>query len=312
MRQMIKGFTLIEMIISIVLMSIIGIAISYIMPYPIQAYLQTNARSELADLAGSFLIPFSREIQESLPNSPRVKADTNRVAIEFIPIIASGRYRSDAPGNADDILDFSQGDDAFNVLADINRFLPADAPGVYRLVIDNIGQYDYTDGLVNYDLPLAGMNVYSSSGYAGAGALLPLGSNVVTPQNTTVTFSSVAGPGGSSSEVRATLSAPFRFSLQSPTSRVYVINTAVSYVCDVSEGTLTKYYDYVFKDTQPMVPSNLGAQSALVLDNVRACSFRYDPGTATRSGTVTIQVTLTSQQGEEASFLQQIQVKNAA
>lgn len=305
-----KGFTLVEMIIAIVLMGIIGIGVAYIMPYPIKAYLEGVARAELSEQAGSFLVPFSREIQNALPNSPRIKLENNRLSLEFIPVIAVGRYRSSGPGTADDILDFSQDDTAFNILADPDNFLPSDAPGIYRIVIDNVGQYAYSSGQINYDAPLGGLNAYDPTGYIGSGLLLPNGSRVIT--DTGVAFSSVPSPGGAGNEVRVILPVAQRFSLQSPQKRVYVVNTGVSYICDLNSQTLTKYYDYYPTNVQNTNPSNIGAQNSLVLKNVSACRFQYDPGTATRSGTITVEITLTGEQDNQATFFQQVQVKNAA
>lgn len=92
----------------------------------------------------------------------------------------------------------------------------------------------------------------------------------------------------------------FRFKYASPQHRFYLAREVVGYRCDGNRLLRS-------------VSANLngsGASESLVVDSVADCSFSYDPGTSTRSGLVTLRLSL-SQEGEIITLLQQVHVDNA-
>ena len=83
-----RGFTLIELVVVIVLMSIISLAGIESIRFTAEAYGKMSGRQTLGNSARVAIDRMSREIRQALPTSARVSGD----CIEFIPINAAGRY----------------------------------------------------------------------------------------------------------------------------------------------------------------------------------------------------------------------------
>ncbi len=308
-----QGFTLVELVTSIVLLSIVFSVVSRIIAMPMAAYSYSLDNLELSDISANAMTFLSREIKSAVPNSIRVNG--TGTAIEFFPIVAGARYRAVSAPTSLNILRFDTTTTSFNLLTPYSLLLPLYATEPYRLVIYNTGAYEYTNGVLDYNQPLAGLNVYNPEPYTGTNDIPPLNSHVITPDTTTVTFSD-----GGLSETMVTLSDDFQFALESPQQRIYVVNTPVSYICDTSSGgttgTLTRFQNYAVTATQPTSASDATltpgtVNQSLLLNHVSSCQFIYDPGTARRSGIVTFKFSVGSPNGNTAYFVQQIQVQNA-
>lgn len=97
-------------------------------------------------------------------------------------------------------------------------------------------------------------------------------------------------------------------SLQAPPYRVYAIEQPVSYRCDTTAGTLTRYSGYGFIASQPDPPS--GGTSAVLARNVSACTFSFNAAAvAARYALVTLQVSLSSN-GETVNLYHAVHVDN--
>ena len=68
-RRHLRGVTLIEMIVAIVVTGILLSVVSLFTRNQIMAYFDVDARTELADAADTALRRSARELQEALPNS---------------------------------------------------------------------------------------------------------------------------------------------------------------------------------------------------------------------------------------------------
>jgi MSHA biogenesis protein MshO len=87
----------------------------------------------------------------------------------------------------------------------------------------------------------------------------------------------------------------------------------VSYLCDTSAGTLTRYSGYTIASTQAASAATLaaaGATSALVSGDVAACAFTYASGTAQRNALVELTLQLTNS-GESVQLLYEVQLVNS-
>jgi MSHA biogenesis protein MshO len=129
------GFTLIEMVIVIALTGIIAGVVAVFLRAPIQQYADLTRRAELTDVADSAQRRIARDLRHALPNSVRLTipggcAGTNACALEFIPTVDGGRYRT---GSGDE-LDFATADTSFDVVGPV----PA-ATAAHHLVIYNLG-----------------------------------------------------------------------------------------------------------------------------------------------------------------------------
>lgn len=139
------------------------------------------------------------------------------------------------------------------------------------------------DQIVIYNLGIAGADAYVGNNrraYNGAGGTV-----------TTVPIISTSA-----------------FPLDSPGHRFHVVDTPVTYICDLGAGTLTRYWGYLIVDPQPNPPAG-GTPSALLAKNVSNCTFTYTQGVTERSGLVSIQLAIT-QDNETVNLYHAVQVSN--
>ncbi|MBW8370549.1 MAG: prepilin-type N-terminal cleavage/methylation domain-containing protein [Thiobacillus sp.] len=99
-----------------------------------------------------------------------------------------------------------------------------------------------------------------------------------------------------------------QFPLASTGNRFQVVGGPVSYACNPTAGTLTRYWGYAIALNQPTPPA-APASSALLANRVSACNFTYQPGITERGGLVSMTLSL-SQAGEIVSLYATTQVSN--
>jgi MSHA biogenesis protein MshO len=104
------------------------------------------------------------------------------------------------------------------------------------------------------------------------------------------------------------LAAGRQFPMQSPQQRFFIVDTPITFACDLTSGQLIRYDAYLISAGQNNPPAN--ANAALLANQVSACSFHYSTATQTRAGLVTLQITLTDDSGESTRLIQQIHVDN--
>lgn len=158
-----RGFTLVEMIISIVITGIVVSMVAMFGRGQINAYIDAGNRAELSDAADTTLRRIARELQAALPNSVRVSGNF----LEFVPIHDAGRYRAElnATGGGN-VLDFgSTTDNSFDVLGP-----PVTIQAGDELVIFNLGQ--------------SGSDVYEGTSRRAATAAVGVNSITFAPAGT--------------------------------------------------------------------------------------------------------------------------------
>ncbi len=94
-----------------------------------------------------------------------------------------------------------------------------------------------------------------------------------------------------------------QFPFPSPQQRFFLVDGPITYRCLGTQ--LLRYDGYVINSTPVLSAASIQA------DQLSACQFTYDSGTDTRSGLVTIAITLSDASGESLSLLQQVHVDNA-
>ena len=285
------GFTLFELVLVVMISSIIAGMLNSFIRRPMEAYRDMERRATLVDVAETALRRMARDVRASLPNSLRVSGDKR--SLEILHLADGARYREDPGTNPttsedhtdpNDWLSFS-GDTQFNILGRLSHLDPNYGQALTagtRLAIYNTSTNVYTDAATS----------------ANPG--------VITPAATTITVTDDVD------EDKLTLSSSFEFLLRSPRQKVYVIESPVSYICDLTGETITRYGSYninAIQPTDPGVAPLSTAASALVTNRVEACEFLYDPGTPSRAGLLTIALTL-SEAGEQIRLFQQVHVNN--
>ena len=200
-----------------------------------------------------------------------IRISADGKTLELLHIIDGGRYRAKLTlAGAGDIIDFSIADNGFDVLGNLQNFSSI-SMGVDKIAV--------------YPLNTAGSNAYA-------------GDNIVT-----------TGAGSTAGHMNHPV---FQFPLQSPQQRFFIVDTPITYHCDTSalaerDKVLIRYEGYAIQATQPIPPSTGGAIQANYLAD---CVFSYNSGSSTRSGLVTIELTLADESGESIRLIHQIHVDN--
>ncbi|MGD0504504.1 MAG: prepilin-type N-terminal cleavage/methylation domain-containing protein [Steroidobacteraceae bacterium] len=278
-----RGFTLIEMVVTIAVGAVVVAFMAMFIVMPMNAYTAQTRRAGLVDASDSALRFMARDIRGALPNSVRVAASGTVTALELLATADGARYQDNGPvSNPALALDFTTASGAFATTVPFTQLTLPFSSSSYYLAIYNVG--------------VPGANAYQMT-------------NVITPVGTTITVSA----GATSNQNLVTLNPPFQFAYGSPEKRVYLVSGPVSYLCDTSAGTLTRYSGYTISSTQPASAaalSSAGAASALVAANVASCSFTYSAGTAQRNALATLSLQI-AQSGEAVQLLNEVQVVNA-
>jgi len=275
------GFTLLEAIVSIVLLGIISSVLAVFIAKPVQGYIDTVRRARITDVADLALKRMGLEIRTAVPNTVRLSfgatpttsctASATGCFLEFIPARNGGRYCTDTNTGCN-ALSYGPGsvDTSFDVLG------PAtDAAVGEYLVIYNTGQ--------------TGLDAYAGSNRRTIAA---------GTTTSAITFSLSAGTG---------------FTYGSPSNRFQIVPTtqAVTFACEGVGGTtngtgsLNRYDSYGFNAAQ--ATSGLGT-ARLLADYVSACQINYNSVSA-RDGIVAITLTIT-RETESVTLLNQIHVYN--
>ncbi len=300
-----RGFTLIEMIMVIVITGVIAGMVAVFIKGPVDSYFDMARRAELTDVADTAVRRMGRDIRLALPNSVRNPVDGSDQCIEFMPTKSGGRFRAEqaAPGTptcpgpapCGDTLDFTTVDPSFDMLG-LNGSLPVEA----QIAAGDIVVV-YNDG--------------SSSGdaYTGANAVQVAAGGIAAGDTANTTKLSFVPAG-------ATIFARKAFPSASPASRFQVLPSAeqvVAFAC--SAGTLARYSRSITARTTPWAqPANCaamtaGAASAVLANQVSTCSIKYEPpGSGSgggRFGMVSISLAAT-RSGESVNLYHQVHVDN--
>lgn len=180
------------------------------------------------------------------------------------------------------------------------EFLLTSGGGRYRT--DTPGNVlDFTTSTTKFDV--LGPAIATTSGALNLIAIYNLGipgADAYYADNT----SAITGIAGNTVSINAKL-----FPFASPSNRFQIIQTPVTYVCDPTAGTLTRYWNYPISASQPTSFSS--GTSALLAKNVSACNFTYNPQVITqRAGLVSATLQL-SQSGEAVNLYYETHVSNA-
>ncbi|MEE9280445.1 MAG: prepilin-type N-terminal cleavage/methylation domain-containing protein [Myxococcota bacterium] len=289
------GFTLVELIVVLILLSVVVGMTSTLTLRPLEAYADVRRRTALTDLAEGATRRISRDIRAALPNSVRISVDGQK--LELIHVLDGARYRADGGVNpstvdhtaATDWLDFTGQETSFNVLGrfqQLNLAYGVGSPAGYRLAIYPTETTLYADAATAADPGVITQ---------GAAGVFQLAND------------------GDEDQVQLNAGFEMRFRLASPRQRLYVVDTPMTYICDVGVGTLVRHWGYAIAAVQPEDPSVnplLSGSSARLANSISACAFSYSTATATHSGLVTIDLAVSSGT-EQVRLLQQVHVSNA-
>lgn len=274
-----RGFSLIELIVVIVITGVIASVVGLFITGPIQGFIDQSRRGELVDAAQLALTRMGRDVRAALPNSIRITG----TSLEMLLATDGDRYRVEAPGTADDRLQFTAADAAFNTLGALGS--ASATPAV---------AYSVTGALAIYPLRQTGSDPYN----AADGVMTSFGAINVTP---------VVVSGANEYQV-SLASGAHQFKFDSPTRRVFLVSGPVTYRCNPPQ--LLRYDGYTVAAAQDAEPD---VTPVVMASNVQACTFQYSPGTAQRNAVVSIALSLADAAAleERVRLVRQIHVSNA-
>jgi MSHA biogenesis protein MshO len=278
-----RGFTLVELVITIAISSIVLSFMAMFILTPMNAYSSQARRAELVDDADSALRFMGRDLRVAVPNSVRIGGSGTTAAIELLASVDGARYRDSGPlTDPARELDFSAADGAFATTVPFGYVTLPFSSSAHYLVIYNVG--------------VSGANAWDMA-------------NVITPAGTRIDIAA----GATANENLVTLTPAYQFAWGSPNKRVFLVEGPVTYLCDTAAGTLTRYSGYAISATQPVTAlalSAAGATAARVAADVGACDFSFSAGTAQRTGLATLSLQL-ARAGERIQLLHQVHLVNA-
>lgn len=284
MNGNVRGFTLVELVITIALSTIVVAFMAVFISGPVASYTDQSRRAALVDLAENSLRRIARDIRRALPNSVRLDFSGSVIALELLGTVDGARYRDrPPPGIPSKRLQFSTPDDAFNSIGNFRNIVKPFSSNNHYLSIYNVG--------------VPGANAYELA-------------NVITPPGTQIDIAVDAIPG----EDNVQISPPFQFAFASPGQRVFLVDGPVTYLCNDLAGTLIRYSGYAVAPDHADRNSDAellaaGADSTLIANRISSCDMAYAPGTSQRAGLVSIGLAVTDT-SETVSLLHQVHVDN--
>lgn len=293
-----RGVTFVELIVTIVLIGIVSVTVGLFLIPAFTANLVAERRAALVEAADSALRRMARDIHIALPSSVRITPTASGFALEMIPTADGGKYCVAGSANcntvgANAILTIGVADSVFEVLNCFRNtaFIAATGTAQYRLVVGDL------DGSV----------------YAGTGVISPAGRNLTIAVQPAGTCGVTAN-----SRHRVTISGLAHiFPNSSVNERLYVVQVAalpVTYICNTTTGTLTRYAGYAIPAAQPTNPAaaplSAATSIAQVAGNVSRCGVLGNTASVRNTGLVTLQLGVAAG-GEVIELLHQVQLDNS-
>jgi len=285
-----RGFTLVEVIISLTLIGILAAVAVPMLQMPMTAYTESSARARVTTYLDWVQSKLTADFAGALPNSVRVRTAGGRYFIEFLQVHAQGRYRAGTSTPA------------------VTQSCPATA---------SCAGAGLNDALEFGAAPACSDSCFLTLGALPAANIVP-GSDyvVVNPTNTLGLsgdpYANAAPPAVQSIRTRLLALTPHAakygtqvtmtpnaFPTASSVKRFYVIDASpVTYSCSSgAAGALTRYSGY---NITPVQPTAFGAAvtsaalSSLVRCSITGVASVIEPaGVRNRGGLVTIKMTLT-------------------
>jgi MSHA biogenesis protein MshO len=290
-----RGVTLIELVVTIVIVGVIVAAVAFFVT-PLRQGTDIALRAELSDIADNALQRIGRDVKLALPNSVRIAAAGGSTFLEFIAVRTAGRYRADGGGPAGGVD--CDNDDPMLAAPD-NDQLSFDLPAGDRC-FKTIGKLPGTVAAGSDQLVLNNYGFPDQNAYQTAGTL----NRVVV---------SAIGTGETGRDRISFAPTTFVRALHdSPGKRFFIVSGPVTYECDTVAGRLYRHSGYALSSGQP---TSFAGTPALLAEHVSACQFEYAANVSAQLGLLTMRLQLQRQlfsgASETVNLYHAVHVNNA-
>lgn len=249
-QQRAGGFTLVEMVVSIVIAAILAAGVVSYIGDSVEGYAASASRNKLASAGRTVLDRLALELHNAVPNSVRttLAGPDGDQCIEFIPFVGATTYIDPSfTGSGGSVFE----------MVDMNPVLHRESPAELYAVI--------------YPIDTAALYAFASPGpIALIDKLRDRFDDTLVPD--VCTDDPIVAPGLVEGVTTVCLDASYRFARRSPVQRIYIAEQPVSF-CVVDEN-IYRYEDYGFQATQcdPTTPACLPTTAAdgrhLVTNNI--------------------------------------------
>lgn len=226
------GFTLMEMVISLVILGLLSVVMVPLLSLPMNAYMDAQRRVELQAQLELIRSKMTDDLQYALPGSLRVRQVGAAYYLEYLEVHAVGRYRAGPDTPATNFCPPAPGCAAGDALG---TSCPQEA------CFTTMGALNLTPGTtVTPNVDYVAIVPANAAPYLASLSRLTGRSNVVNGERLLFQAKNFAAGGAS--------------------KRVYIVSP-VTYECNPAASLLTRYWGYSATVFQPSVPA-AGAASA--------------------------------------------------
>jgi MSHA biogenesis protein MshO len=264
-----KGFTLIELVTVIVILGVLATSMTSFLRFGTQSYTDATDRDALISTARFVVERLNREVRNALPNSGRVVAVGSKQCLEFTPISHSAIY--------------------------------LDIPVAPEPAVNTVTLAPFPSKLVNNS---SRVSVYALN----AGDIYDSASGVIANFTSLLPLYKQDDIDDLSVPVVLTLNALRHFNADSPTNRLYFIESPVAYCLEGNDLYRYSGYQNSAIDTKPILNNNNRSLMAEYIDN-SASSFSVTNATLQRNALVQIRLAF-FKNSETIVFNNEIQVPN--
>jgi MSHA biogenesis protein MshO len=304
----VRGFTLVEAVISIVVIGILAGIVAIFIRVPILSYRDTVDRAELTDQADLALRRIARDIRLALPNSVRASSDGKH--LELLVTRSGARYLAAEDGvTSAPVLSFDDKNAvAFTALGMPGSFSQVRA-GDYAVVYNLGPDFEPANAYALSDTGVTKCPTTEVAGKAGniacIASVTAIANQSFNGQNIPAMTITLAGN-------------PFAYQtvpMASPLQRFQVISGPVSFYCEqAADGRLNLWraWNYPINTNQVMPPAS--ASRAMLASGLTDCNgiFSYGTAASRRTGLVTIALALRGRTESPATIrlVHQVHVDN--
>jgi MSHA biogenesis protein MshO len=267
-----RGFTLIEIVVAITISAIVMVFVSMFIAAPLGAYDAQSRRAALVAGPSDAWPRMETDLRTALPNSARTRRNGAFVVLEILPVIDVARYMT-VPGAS------------FTVAGT--------APGTFGGVFRTVAlPFDSAAAATPYYLSVDA----AASPYGNATAMTGAATRIGITANAT------AG------EATVTLTPAPALVPNSPRHKVFLLSGPVTYLCDETQGTLSRYANYALAANQaawdsPTDFAAAGVPATLVARGLTTCNFAVSALDATTAQTIAVRLTSLATNGDSVTLL---------